>query len=131
MKTSEELDIEKKYKSKRLYRAGFKQVVLEELVMAKESTSFIARKHGLENHTVHTFKQEALEQLGYFRILNQMKGGNTNKKDDSALKKENEELKKALELAMLKVAALETLVDVAEDQFNIQIRKKPGAKQSK
>ena len=80
--------------------------------------------------TIIHFRREALEHLGYFRILNNMKSSELNE-DASALKKENEELKKALELAMLKVAALETLVDVAEEQFNIQIRKKPGAKQSK
>lgn len=39
-------------------------------------------------------------------------------------------LKKALEEAELKVKALNTLIDVAEDQFKISIRKKPGTKQS-
>lgn len=130
MKTSEELDIEKKYKGKRQYRSAFKYKLLEELVRDKESLTFISRKHGIADSTVNHFRNEVLDQLGYFRILNNMKSSNQNK-DTSALEKENTELKKALELAMLKVAALETLVDVAEDQFNIQIRKKPGAKQSK
>ena len=31
--------------------------------------------------------------------------------------------------ARLKIAALETMIDVAEEQFKISIRKKPGAKQ--
>ena len=39
-------------------------------------------------------------------------------------------LQKALAEAQLKVAALNTLIDVAEEQLNINIRKKPGAKQS-
>lgn len=39
-------------------------------------------------------------------------------------------LKKALAEAQLKVHALETLVDVAEDMFKIDIRKKLGARQS-
>jgi transposase len=38
-------------------------------------------------------------------------------------------LKKALEEAELKIKALNTLIDVAEEQFKISIRKKPGAKQ--
>src|ERR1700709_2155396 len=38
-----------------------------------------------------------------------------------------EALKKALEEAELKIKALNTLIDVAEDQFKIPIRKKPGA----
>lgn len=44
---------------------------------------------------------------------------------------EKKALKKALEEAQLKIKALNTLIDVAEDQFKIPIRKKPGAKQSK
>jgi transposase len=39
------------------------------------------------------------------------------------------DLQKALILANLKVLALETMIDVAEDQLKIKIRKKPGAKQ--
>ena len=39
------------------------------------------------------------------------------------------ELEAALELAKLKVIGLETLIDVAEEQLNIEIRKKPGTKQ--
>jgi transposase len=39
-------------------------------------------------------------------------------------------LQRALEEAQLKVAALNTLIDVAEEQLKINIRKKPGAKQS-
>lgn len=41
-----------------------------------------------------------------------------------------EVLKKALQEAELKIKALNTLIDVAEDQFKIDIRKKPGARQS-
>jgi hypothetical protein len=43
---------------------------------------------------------------------------------------DTEALKKALEEAELKIKALNTLIDVAEEQFKISIRKKPGAKQS-
>lgn len=41
-----------------------------------------------------------------------------------------EALKKALQEAELKIKALNTLIDVAEEQFKISIRKKPGARQS-
>ena len=43
---------------------------------------------------------------------------------------EKEALKKALEEAEIKIRALNTLIDVAEDQFKIKIRKKAGARQS-
>jgi hypothetical protein len=44
---------------------------------------------------------------------------------------EKEALKKTLEEAQLKISALNTLIDVAEDQFKIKIRKKAGARQSR
>jgi transposase len=43
---------------------------------------------------------------------------------------DNKALKQALEEAQLKIKALDTLIDIAEEKFKIQIRKKPGAKQS-
>lgn len=43
---------------------------------------------------------------------------------------EKEALQKALQEAELKIKALNTLIDVAEDQLKIDIRKKSGAKQS-
>jgi hypothetical protein len=42
----------------------------------------------------------------------------------------NEALLKALQEAELKIKALNTLIDVAEEQLKIDIRKKSGAKQS-
>jgi transposase-like protein len=52
-------------------------------------------------------------------------------KDKSSSKDlEKEALQKALQEAELKIKALNTLIDVAEDQLKIDIRKKSGAKQS-
>jgi len=39
-------------------------------------------------------------------------------------------LQKALEMANLKIKALDTMIDIAEEQLKIDIRKKSGAKQS-
>ena len=39
-------------------------------------------------------------------------------------------LKKALAEANLKIRALDTMIDIAEDQLKIDIRKKSGARQS-
>lgn len=46
-----------------------------------------------------------------------------------ALQKQIKALEKQLEDAQMKNTALETLIDVAEEQLKIQIRKKPGPKQ--
>lgn len=47
-----------------------------------------------------------------------------------ALKKQNEELQKKLNLANLKITGLEMMIDIAEEELKIDIRKKPGTKQS-
>ena len=45
-------------------------------------------------------------------------------------KKILEQALQKLQEAELKVKALNTLIDIAEEQFKISIRKKPGARQS-
>jgi hypothetical protein len=46
------------------------------------------------------------------------------------VKKQNEELLKKLELANLKITSLEIMIDIAEQDYKLDIRKKPGTKQS-
>lgn len=45
-----------------------------------------------------------------------------------ALRRENRMLKKALDDSQVKVIALETLIEVAEEEFHIDVKKKYGAK---
>jgi transposase len=130
MKTYERDSELKKY-NPGAYPNGFKMKLIDELIKNDQSDNQLAIRLGMSGSTVHKYKTKLLQQVGYFRILNTMKQNRQN--DDTAqdLEQDNAELKKALELAMLKVASLETMVDVAEEKFNISIRKKPGAKQSK
>lgn len=51
------------------------------------------------------------------------------KQELAALKKRTKELEKHLEDAKMKNIALETLIDIAEEQLRISIRKKSGPKQ--
>ena len=50
------------------------------------------------------------------------------KKEIAELKKRNRELEKALEFSRLETLARDMMIDKAEDYFDIQIRKKSGAK---
>ena len=52
------------------------------------------------------------------------------KQDKLLLEKRIKELEKALDMAKLKNIAIETMIDIAEEQFNIPIRKKAGANRS-
>ena len=47
------------------------------------------------------------------------------------LQQQIKHLKRQLALSELKVEALETMIDIAEEQLKVDIRKKPGAKPSK
>jgi transposase-like protein len=48
---------------------------------------------------------------------------------DQALKKENETLKKDLEFAQMKAKAMEIIMDLAKEEYGIDLRKNSGAKQ--
>lgn len=49
--------------------------------------------------------------------------------DLKALEKRIRELEKQLELAQMKTVALNTMIDIAEQDYKLEIRKKPGPKQ--
>lgn len=51
--------------------------------------------------------------------------------DEPSLRQQIKELQRQLTLAELKAEALETMINIAEEQLHIEIRKKSGAKQSK
>lgn len=52
------------------------------------------------------------------------------KKTDQTVNTTNKDLQKALDEANLKIKALDTLIDIAEEHLKIDIRKKSGARQS-
>jgi transposase-like protein len=81
----------------------------------------------------HMSSYNAIIQLLRQDVENSDLVGNMAKKvkTPTGTDEENKKLLKELEEAQLKIKALNTLIDVAEDQFKIPIRKKPGAKQSK
>jgi hypothetical protein len=49
--------------------------------------------------------------------------------DNSKLEKRVKELEKQLELAKMKIVALDTMIDIAEQDYKLEIRKKSGPKQ--
>lgn len=70
------------------------------------------------------FKEENTE-INAFNSLDMSKKATTHSQDP-----EIKALQKALEEANLKIRALDTMIDIAEDQLKIDIRKKSGAKPS-
>lgn len=59
------------------------------------------------------------------------KKATTDASSELSAQEQLKQLKRQLELSQLKVEVLETMIDLAEKEFQIVIRKKSGAKQSK
>ena len=79
--------------------------------------------------TVRRYLREAeREKAELHRIATVM--GKNEVRPEAISSQDVKALKKALEEAELKIKALNTLIDVAEEQFKIPIRKKAGARQS-
>jgi transposase-like protein len=77
--------------------------------------------------TIRTWLQQFKQEKVEICVETQLNVGK-NKKVDTA--GQTAALQKALQEAELKIKALNTLIDVAEEQLKIRIRKKSGARQS-
>lgn len=103
--------------------------VVKEIITGTLNEKEATLKYGLKRTTVHGWCVKYSSQISE----------STTK--PMALKKQKEEsegeserirkLEKALEDANLKIIGLETMINVAEEELRIDIRKKPGTKQSK
>ena len=54
---------------------------------------------------------------------------NEEQKAYDALKQQNEALKKDLEFAQMKTRAMEIMIDMAKEEYGIDVRKNSGARQ--
>jgi transposase-like protein len=115
-------------KKKRRYSPSEKRSVIRSVeggMSIKEAqVSFGISNVAVVREWVRTFKKENSDLS--FNNSSQPMAKPSNKKETE----EVEVLKRALAEAELKVKALDTLIDIAEEQLKIDIRKKSGARQS-
>jgi transposase len=117
---------------KHRYEFSLKRKVCEELLGGSITIRELARKYNIPGagtimRWVNWYQQEQAE----LTKLPSMSTEPIKSETDSLPSNSSEEYRKLqeeLKLAKLKVTALETMIDIAEDQFNIEIRKKPGTK---
>ena len=118
---------------KRPVTIQFKRSVVRAVESGRLSVTDAQRSFGIGSpKTIKIWIQQLNQQNDDLAIvndseMNKKKPAKGNSTDDNQGIKA---LQKALEDAQLKIAALNTLIDVAEEQLKINIRKKPGAKQS-
>jgi transposase len=113
---------------KNYYSDEFKQAVVKEVlngILLKEEAR---RRYGIRG------KSTVLKWIRKFDASksNLMKKPNhvsQSGKTREELEAENRRLREELEMEQLRVRALNVMIDIAEDRFNLPIRKKSGAKQ--
>jgi|SRR6185312_4090673 len=94
-------------------------------------TRHVARKtYGISSSTLEKWLRASVRENAELVVYDPFKMKDNPAAQPDPPDPEKEALKKALEEAQLKINALNTLIDVAEDQFKIAIRKKAGARQS-
>jgi len=115
----------------RRYSEACKMQVVRELERGKITQAEASRRYGILGHsTVLKWCRKYGRQRSR---VNEIRKRNVMEERDVELLRllnENKALKEELEAARLKNVVLETLVDVAERELQIPIRKKYGAKRS-
>ena len=126
----------KKVKRSNRYPDELKRKIAQEYLSGRFSYAIAAEEYGLRDKSV------VKEFVRWFRRNNELSATNTeismSKKlrstPDSAqmaTEKRVKELEEQLRLSKLKVELLETMIDIAEDQLKVDIRKKSGSQQLK
>jgi len=106
------------------YEAAFRRWLALELTEGRLSIDQASKRFKIPAQSISLIKKQFAPQVVF---LEEMTEAEKHKLEE--LQKRIKQLEKQLEDAAIKNIALETLVDVAEKQLNIPIRKKPGAKQ--
>lgn len=114
----------------RRYSEAFKLTVVKDIEQGSMSVTEAKKKYGITgNGTVENW----LKKLGREHLLPRKVRIESVKEVDQIkkLEKEKQELESALAKAHLKIACLETLVEVAEEEQGVDLKKKSGSSASK
>lgn len=109
------------------YTNEFKESVVKEVLDGIITKEEAKRRYGIRGSSAVL---NWIRNFEYTQSINMEKTKKTGKSLEE-LEAENARLKQELELEQLRTRALNVMIDIAENQFKIPIRKKPGAKQSK
>ncbi len=108
------------------YSIAFKQKVISEIDEGKYTKSEAGKVYGIDPGTIHHW----LKRFGKYNLLNkivriEMQGEKDRIKQ---LEKEKRELESALAQSHLKSLYLESLVEIAEEKYGIDLKKKSDMK---
>ena len=126
----------KKVKSQNRYPNELKRKIAQEYLSGRFSYAVAAEEYGLKDKNVvkefvKWFRRNADLESAKLTIPMSKKSTPSVTSSNEVLEKRIKELEEKLQRSVLKVELLETMIDIAEDQLKIDIRKKSGSQQSK
>lgn len=119
----------------RRYGKALKRKIAEEYLRGKFSYAVAAEEYGLNNKDVAKEFVRWYKRTLYLEQMEEKEHKKSSPQETSAstalpIQEQVLELERQLEQAKLKIAGLETMIDIAEQELKISIRKKSGTKQS-
>jgi transposase-like protein len=122
----------KKTKSSRSYDEKFRIRVVQEITSGLLSRRAAALKYVINRKTVDNYVTSlAHNNMRPMDIAKNAMMDTSEEPKVRVLSKQVVDLTKKLEKAKLTIVGLQTIIEVSEQDLNIKILKKPGAKQSK
>lgn len=120
--------MERVSKSITRYSEAFKRKVIEEIEQGRLTQAEARQKYGIRDQaTIHYWIKRAKKHHLLNRIVRIEMPNETSSEDIiKQLKAEKQQLESALAQTQLKLIAMESLVEVAEEHFQIDIKKKFG-----
>jgi len=112
----------------RKYETSFRRWLVQEIESQRMSWQEARTRFDLPYHFERRYKEW---QLKYSQeiILSLPLMTAKDRLDIKTLEARNKELEKQLELAQMRLTAVNTMVDIAEKEYKLEIRKKSGPKQ--
>lgn len=106
-----------------------KRQIISEYLSGDQTQATIAARYGFSERSIYQWVKDHLasesEKAANFNGMTEAE-----QKRYDLLEQQNAELKKQLEFASMQVHAMDVLMDLAKQEYGIDIRKNSGAKQS-
>jgi transposase len=110
------------------YSDEFKQSVVKQVLLGCICKEEARRRYGIKGKSAVLNWIRKFDGSQTYQMKNKSKA---KLPGATQLEAENKRLRQEIELERLRVLSLNVMIDLAEEQFKIPIRKKSGAKQSK
>ncbi|MFV0265531.1 MAG: hypothetical protein ACK5HT_00185 [Draconibacterium sp.] len=110
------------------YESSFRRWLVSELDSGRMSVAEAREAFKLPRHFGQTYKEWQVKYSDKIHLSLQAMSSKE-RADNKKLEQRIKELEKQLELAQMKNVALNTMIDIAENDYKLEIRKKSGPKQ--